>query len=320
MNKSKTNKKYIWFTLIVILCITIIYTLNTVNKNKIINSSFQVAREEISFSKLPSNFDGYKILQITDLHSIEFGKNNANLISAIDKLSPDVIFVTGDMFSATEFKSSDDTYNRNYDEESLVGFKLLKELSKKYDIIYSVGNHEEGIDAIFNGYEWNLRDRTVDNSYNRYINKLSNLGIKFVDNSYTTISKDGQSINIYGIYYYSLNKYAKKIDPEDPLSLDSLKNVDKNKFNILLSHDPDAAEILKDKDFDLILSGHIHGGIIRFFDTGILDPARKLFPKYDKGLYKVKNTKLYVSTGLGNSKFMRINNPPEINLITLKKS
>ena len=85
-----------------------ICTLNTINKNKIINSSFQVTREEISFSNLPSSFDGYKILQITDLHSMEFGKNNADLISAINKLSPDVIFVTGDMFSSSEFKNSDD--------------------------------------------------------------------------------------------------------------------------------------------------------------------------------------------------------------------
>ena len=318
MDKLKSNKKYIFPALIVILCITIIYSLNIINKNKIINSSFEVASEEIAFSNLPSNFDGFKILQISDLHSIEFDKDNSSLINTIDELSPDVIFITGDIFSATEFKDSDDTYNRNYDEESLVGFKLLKELSKKYDIIYSVGNHEEGIDAIFNGYEWNLRDRTVDNSYNRYINKLSDLGVKFVDNSYTTIYKDVQTINIYGIYYYSLNKYAKKIDPDDPLTLDFIKTVDKNKFNILLSHDPDAADILEDKNFDLILSGHVHGGIIRLFDVGILDPARKLFPKYDKGLYKVKNTQLYVSTGLGNSKFMRINNPPEINLITLK--
>lgn len=311
------NKKHVFSILIVIFCIAAVYTF--IDKNKTINNSFEVVEQEISFSDLPSNFDGYKILQITDLHSMEFGKDNANLISAVDKLSPDIIFVTGDMFSASEFKSSDKTYNRNLDEENLVGFKLLKKLSEKYEIIYSVGNHEEGIDAIFNGYEADLRHRTVDNAYNRYINKLSNFGIKFMNNSSTTIYKGAQSINIYGLYYYSVNKYAKKINPEDPSSLDFLKTVDKDKFNILLSHDPDAAEILSDKDFDLIFSGHIHGGIIRLFDVGLLDPARKLFPKYDKGLYEVKNTKLYVSTGLGNPKLMRINNPPELNLITLKK-
>ena len=86
-----------------------------------------------------------------------------------------------------------------------------------------------------------------------------------------------------------------------------LNNVDDTKFNILLSHNPTGAQILQDKNFDLVLSGHVHGGIIRLFNKGLLDPARKLFPKYDKGLYQI-----------GNTKFMRINNTPELNLITLK--
>ena len=99
---------------------------------------------------------------------------------------------------------------------------------------------------------------------------------------------------------------------------DKLDEVDKNKFNILLSHNPTGAQTLKDYEFDLVFSGHVHGGIIRFFNKGLLDPARKFFPKYNKGLYEVGNTQLFVSTGLGNTKFMRINNSPELNLITLK--
>ena len=316
MYKLKSFKKssFLFF----ILCLILIFILITIHQNKIKNETFKVTSNQIYFDNLPSNFFNYKILQITDLHSMEFGKNNSDLISSIDKLNPDIIFVTGDMFSSSEFKKEDDTYDRNYDEKNLVGFNLLKNLSSKYKIIYSVGNHEEGIDAIFNGYEWNLRDRTVDNAYNRYINTLEKLGVTFVDNSYTAISKGNESINIYGIYYYSLNTYAKKLAPADISALTFLNSVDKNKFNILISHDPKGAEILKDKNFDLVISGHVHGGVIRLFDTAILDPARKLFPKYSKGVYQVSNSKLYVSTGLGNSKFIRINNTPEINLITLK--
>ena len=204
------------------------------------------------------------------------------------------------------------------DYKSLPGFQLLKNLSQKYEIIYSTGNHEEGIDKIFNGEDWSLRDRNIDNAYNRYINKLTDLGIKFVDNNYTTISKNGQSINVYGIYYYFLDKYASGQISDDSPDLYFLNNVDDTKFNILLSHNPTGAQILQDKNFDLVLSGHVHGGIIRLFNKGLLDPARKLFPKYDKGLYQIGNTKLFVSVGLGNTKFMRINNTPELNLITLK--
>lgn len=198
------------------------------------------------------------------------------------------------------------------------GFQLLKNLSQKYEIIYSTGNHEEGIDSIFNGKDWSLRNRYKDNAYNRYINKLSNLGVKFVDNTYTTIQRGNQSINVYGIYYYFLDEYAKGNIPKGDKDLDFLNTLDKNKFNILLSHNPTGAQTLKDYEFDLVFSGHVHGGIIRFFNKGLLDPARKFFPKYNKGLYEVGNTQLFVSTGLGNTKFMRINNSPELNLITLK--
>ena len=235
-------KKHIGLFSIIILVFIVAYTAYFINKNNIANQSFIVNKQDISFSSLPSNFNDYKILEIADLHSMKFGENNEKLISEIDKLSPDIIFVTGDMFSASQFKKDDGTYNRDYNEESLPGFQLLKNLSQKYEIIYSTGNHEEGIDKIFNGEDWSLRDRNIDNAYNRYINKLT----------------------------------------------------------------------------DLVLSGHVHGGIIRLFNKGLLDPARKLFPKYDKGLYQIGNTKLFVSVGLGNTKFMRINNTPELNLITLK--
>lgn len=314
----KNLKKHIGLFSIILVVIAI-YTVYFINKNNIANQSFIVNKQDISFSNLPSNFDNYKILEIADLHSMEFGKNNEKLISEIDKLSPDIIFVTGDMFSASELKKSDGTYDKNYDEETLPGFQLLKILSNKYEIIYSTGNHEEGIDKIFNGENWNFRDRNVDNAYNRYINKLTDLGIKFVDNDYTTINKNGQSINVYGIYYYFLDKYANGSISNDSPYLNFLNNINDDKFNILLSHNPLGAEILQDKNFDLVLSGHVHGGIIRLFNKGLLDPARKLFPKYDKGLYQIGNTKLFVSVGLGNTKFMRINNSPEINLITLKK-
>lgn len=291
-------KKHIGLFSIIILVFIVAYTAYFINKNNIANQSFIVNKQNISFSSLPSNFNDYKILEIADLHSMKFGENNEKLISEINKLSPDIIFVTGDMFSAYQFKKDDGTYNRDYNEESLPGFQLLKNLSQKYEIIYSTGNHEEGIDKIFNGEDWSLRDRNIDNAYNRYINKLTDLGIKFVDNNYTTISKNGQSINVYGIYYYFLDKYASGQISDDSPDLYFLNNVDDTKFNILLSHNPTGAQILQDKNFDLVLSGHVHGGIIRLFNKGLLDPARKLFPKYDKGLYQIGNTKLFVSVVL----------------------
>ena len=90
------------------------YTAYFINKNNIANQSFIVNKQDISFSNLPSNFNDYKILEIADLHSMKFGENNEKLISEIDKLSPDIIFVTGDMFSSSQLKKDDGTYNRDY--------------------------------------------------------------------------------------------------------------------------------------------------------------------------------------------------------------
>ena len=154
-------KKHIGLFSIIILVFIVAYTAYFINKNNIANQSFIVNKQDISFSNLPSNFNDYKILEIADLHSMKFGENNEKLISEIDKLSPDIIFVTGDMFSSSQLKKDDGTYNRDYNEESLPGFQLLKNLSQKYEIIYSTGNHEEGIDKIFNGEDWSLRDRNI---------------------------------------------------------------------------------------------------------------------------------------------------------------
>ena len=90
---------------------------------------------------------------------------------------------------------------------------------------------------------------------------------------------------------------------------------------ILLSHRPELIEIYKDNKIDLVLSGHSHGGQIRLpLIGGIIGPGQGFFPDYDGGIYKEDNTTMIISRGLGNSLFpFRINNDPEIVVITLKK-
>ena len=122
----------------------------------------------------------------------------------------------------------------------------------------------------------------IDISTNYLIQALN-----FVDNTYTTIQRGNQSINVYGIYYYFLDEYAKGNIPKGDKDLDFLNTVDKNKFNILLSHNPTGAQTLKDYEFDLVFSGHVHGGIIRFFNKGLWT-LQEVFPKYNKGFMKLE--------------------------------
>lgn len=291
----------------IILLVLSIFTIIGVNIK--MNNNFVIREETLTYSKLPKSFDNYKILQISDLHSKEFGENNKNLITAIKEIDPDLILVTGDMFTVTDISI-------NMNEEDLVSYKLLSQLATNYKIIYVSGNHEESKDVIYNGDDYKTRSRTKDNAYNRYRNKLESLGVTFIENASTkvypknTVSTNSNDfINIYGVYYESMEKNE---------YYDSI-NLDKTKFNIMLCHDPKYFDTFANMKFDLMLSGHVHGGIIRLpLVGGLLSPDRTLFPKYDKGIYKINQSYMNVSAGLGDSIIKRMFNPPEINILLLK--
>ncbi len=95
--------------------------------------------------------------------------------------------------------------------------------------------------------------------------------------------------------------------------------LDKTKLNIILCHDPKYFKTFTNMGFDLVLSGHVHGGIIRLpLVGGLLSPHRTFFPKYDKVIYKINNSHMNVNAGLGDSIIKRTFNPPEINVLLLK--
>ena len=99
-----------------------------------------------------------------------------------------------------------------------------------------------------------------------------------------------------------------------------LKDLDKDKFNILIAHDPENFELYEKLGVDLIFSGHVHGGLIRFGKLCLLSPRRKFFPKYSYGKYKLNTTTLITSSGIGNATIpIRMFNQPEIVEVILKK-
>lgn len=295
MKNIKKKHRILWVVILILLCIfTIIGLNNKMNKN------FVIKEETLIYKKLPKSLEYYKILQLSDLHSKKFGTNNEKLIKSIKEINPDLILVTGDMFTVSDISI-------DMNEEELVPYQLLSKLATHYKIVYVSGNHEEGKDIIYNGDDYRGRNRSKNNSYNRYRNKLESLGVTFVEN--TSLQNYNDFINIYGVYFDSMEKdeYYQSI------------NLDKTKFNIMLCHDPKYFDTFVNMGFDLILSGHVHGGIIRIpLVGGLFSPDRTFFPKYDKGIYKINNSYMNVSTGLGDSILKRVLNPPEINVITLK--
>lgn len=295
MKNIKKKNIWIWTVILIILSIfTIIGINNKMNKN------FVIKEETLIYKNLPKSLEDYKILQLSDLHSKEFGTNNEKLINSIKEINPDLILVTGDMFTVSDISI-------DMNEEELVSYELLSKLATNYKIVYVSGNHEEGKDILYNGDNYRTRDRSKNNAYNRYRSKLESLGVTFVENS--SLQNYNDFINIYGVYFDSMekNEYYQSI------------NLDKTKFNIMLCHDPKYFDTFANMGFDLVLSGHVHGGIIRIpLVGGLFSPDRTFFPKYDKGIYKINNSYMNVSTGLGDSILKRVFNPPEINVIILK--
>lgn len=275
---------FVTICILILMYLYIKYNINTIEITKYI----------VENEKLPEAFDGYNIVQISDLHS--------KLMKKIKLLNPDIVVVTGDLI---------DGENNNYN----VALDFMKEISKLYKVYYIIGNHEQK--ALIKKYKEEYKD---------YFNKLYQIDFVNLDNNKVEIIKGNSNINLYGLTIpYSCYKYL--FDNKNMTSIDSdfllekLGYVDKEQFNILLAHTPFYFDEYEKWGSDLTLCGHVHGGIIRLpFIGGLLSPDRKFFPKYDLGKYIKNKSTMIVSKGLGGSKILiRVNCKPEVVSIKLKK-
>ena len=284
MKKIIKNKKLI----ALLLCLVIVFGV------LVVYSNFKIEATEyiIESSLLPKSFDGFKIVQISDLHNTEFGKDNENLIEIIKEQKPDAVFVTGDTI---------DGFYTNIQ----IPIKLFEEILKICDIYLVVGNHE-------------IRSDT--NLYFDFIDTLTEMGVIVLKDSSTYIKRNGEKIQVIGLNDAS-NYKAVYNDNYSKQIVETINNLDnKNHFTVLLSHHPELFNEYTKTNVDLVFSGHAHGGQIRLpFIGGVIAPEQGLFPKYDAGIFTKNNTTMVVSRGLGNSIIpLRINNSPEIVVVTLK--
>lgn len=292
MIKIKRKKRVYFFILVIFILFIVV---------EILISNFIITTEMHTITKenVPISFDGYKIVLISDLHSREFGDGNKRLIDVIDKQLPDIVVMTGDMIS---------TRDRDWD----VFLTLAESLAKKYETYFVVGNHEQ-----------NLKDgRLAD-----LIAKIENTGTIVLDNEKTVIEKNNEKINLYGLwfhlrYYRDLRSDYQK---DNYFGIESIQKIlatpNKKEFNILLTHNPVYYDTYSEWGSDLTLCGHFHGGMIRLpIVGGLFSPEKKLFPKYDSGVFYDNNSYLVVTKGLGNGNLgFRFLNCPEVTVITLNR-
>lgn len=257
----------------------------------------------ITSSKLGKEFDGLKLVVLSDLHNHSFGRQNDRLVKRIGELSPDIIIISGDMITKHKPCIPGNAYN------------LLENLVKKYPVYYAYGNHEQRFQGLKAENPLDEADQMLYSTWIEYLDRLKNFGVNFLDNNAITLIRGNSKIRISGISIEM--EYFKhfSIPPMEKEYLNSLlRKKEEDAFQILIAHNPVYFHNYIDWGADLILSGHLHGGIVRLpFIGGLASPQVNFFPNYDSGSFHENNQVMIVSRGLGSHSFMpRLFNPPEI--------
>lgn len=258
------------------------------------NHSLKTVDHQLAYTDLPESLEGFRIVQISDLHGAEFGPENRRLAERIDSLRPDILCMTGDMVHARG-------------DDGTAVFNLLRHLKGDYPRLYITGNHEI--------YRRRLSGRE-EIERQGYYSKLEENGVIVLRNMHYDFPD--LPITFYGVE--DNVRYYKEGGGMELLPEPLLGKIRTDTFAVGLVHRPNHFQKFQEAGIRLMLSGHTHGGIIRLpMLGGVLSPDRILFPAYDKGMFKVKDAYLHVSSGLGNSKPMvKVGNRPEVIRFTLK--
>lgn len=281
------------YIIIFLLCLAA--TLLLVFFLKYQNNNIVISEYAFDSPILPKEWDGKKILQISDLHNHLFGKCQSLLIDKIHATSPDFIFISGDLI---------DKRRTDYNDID-IALTLIRQIVNIAPVIFSPGNHEH-----------------ISPCYAYLREKLIEYGVIVLDNKLIYLYSKSEKIAVSGVEDISFLG-----EPDTDAHKDEFKEILKSvkcrdeSFNILISHRPDLIDIYSESGYDLVFSGHAHGGQFRFpLIGGIYSPHQGLFPKYTSGFYRNGSTVMLVSRGLGNSRFpFRLFNFPELNILTFSK-
>ena len=279
----------IWVILILIFVSFLIIVIDGINFSK----EPELSKFKIKSEKIPGNFNGFKIAQISDFHNVEFENENQKLIDLIKEGNPDIIVITGDFIDSRSTKVE-------------VSVKFAEKIIKIAPCYYVAGNHES----------------RMPDKYFELLKRFEALGVTVLNDENIYLEKNGEKIQITGIKDPAFKLLYD--DSEDEIivknKLQRLKTED-DFYKILLSHRPELFDLYCDEKYDLIFAGHAHGGQFRFPLIGALQaPKQGLFPKYTEGLYEKCESIMLLSRGVGYSKIpVRIYCRPQIILAELER-
>ena len=247
----------------------------------------QVTVTQVGVHGLPDGFEGLRIVQISDLHGHEYGQDSEALLALVAQQVPEFIVVTGDLI----------------DRESHLAMvpALARGLAAIAPTYYVTGNHEWAVGGV-----------------PRLKGILTECGVTVLSNQYVTLERNGDSLVLAGVD--DPNGYADQKTPEELYG--EIQREAGDLCTILLAHRNDRFDQYAAAGYDLVISGHAHGGIVRLpFTDGLLGTDRKLFPTWTAGVYTLGDSTLFVSRGLGNNTVpihgFRLFNRPDLAVLEL---
>ena len=282
---KETVKKIIKAVLKWTVILTILFTAFFAYTTYISTVRIGVREYRIKNNKIPDSFNGLKIIQLSDLHfgSTMFNEDVKKIKKISNERKPDIVVYTGDLI------------NKEYDLNSKEQEKLIKELK---NIDASLGKY-----AIL-GDEDNEKIATIFNQSNFTI----------LRNEYELIYKDDNN----PILLIGLTSVKKNQDIEKAYNYFKEETHNSNIYTITIMHEPDIVDdIIDTHPTDLFLAGHSHNGSIRIPFAKYSLFKKENAKKYDQDYYEIKNSKLYVSSGLGTPKGIRLFCRPSINFYRL---
>ena len=249
----------------------------------------QLEKTDYYSNDLPLEFYGYRVLCISDFHDSFYFDQIAEIANAEQ---PDIVLFLGDM---TELS------HRNWNNT----LRLLDAIDDNIPVYGVLGNHE-----------------VLSSDVQQIANDLSLHGMYLLNNEKVTLTRGDVSIDLIGLRDISEDD----LELEDSWGLEHLRlyletAIDSRRFTLVAAHRATLYPYLNDMEANLMLSGHVHGGVVRLPKLGgIFDVDGSLFPDYDKGFYSEGEMEMYVSTGCNfNFAKMRVLNPPTVTLLTLKR-
>lgn len=294
-NIRSNRKKYIKSALVLLIVIALLLFCSYQNRH--LETTYYTYKAE----QLGADLEGYRIVQISDLHNVKFGKNNQKLVDRIRECEPDMIVLTGDLV---------DSNHTNVDR----AVQFVDEIVKICPVYYVTGNHEYWLEK---------------SEYDELMDGLVSAGVVILDNQVVEISRGDAKFRLVGLDDRSLadgtleallsDESIRNNQAEQKEETADNEDSGEKELTVVLAHEPQYLARYAGTGVDLVLSGHAHGGQFRLpFVGGIVAPDQGFLPEYTAGEYYMNGTEMIVSRGLGNSVVpVRLFNYPEIVCVEL---